>query len=188
MNKLFFTFLIALVCAVSVFAQSKTNEKMQQQINSLGISKNVQLEYDKGSDSTKLMGLGEYFSKDQCSKNGLSELSFGMAHNYNGKALPYSVPAFMMTFWVKGKNGAAFSNASALTFVADGEAVEMGNARYAKKGSMEYLNFMMNREQLSKLAAAKSIVIKIGDKAFQASEAHVKMFSSLYKVSDLENQ
>lgn len=178
---------MACFCAISI-AQTKSNDLIKQQISSLGVSKNVQLEYDSGSDSTKLMGLGEYFSKDQCSKNGLSELSFGMAHNYSGKALPYSVPAFVMTFWAKGKGGAAFSNSSMLTFVADGEAVEMGNARYAHKGSMEYLNFMINREQLGKLAAAKSVVVKLGEKELTASDAHMKVFKGLFVVSDLENR
>lgn len=185
MKKIFLAIALTLSFTIFSHAQAKSNDAINSQIKSLNVQKMVKLEYD--GDSTKMIGLGADFG-DQDGKNGFSSFTFGMAFNYNGRSLPYSVPAFVMTFWAKPKGGQKFANSHALKFVVDGEEIDMGDARYTYKNGMEYMNFMMNRDQLSKLANATEIAIKIGSAEFSALDSHKKLFSSLYTVSDINNQ
>lgn len=90
---------------------------------------------------------------------------------------------FPLTFQAQSKKP-VFAETHRLIFTIDGTDLDLGEARYASKNGIEYLNFKLTREQLETLARGKTISMKIGAAEFNLTADKIKMFTDLYALSD----
>lgn len=188
MRKILPLLLIVLFTSTFAFSQGKTNQAIASQIKSMNAEKYLQIDYVKSVGVTKILGFGENFGRDQVKENGLSELSFGITFNYAGDKLTSVPEAFIMTFWVKSDKP-KFAQSHGLKFMNGAENLDLGDARYAVKSSekgMEFLNFVISRENLMKIAESGSNAqIMLGDSEFKFSPEHIKLFKIILAVSNL---
>ena len=184
MKNILLSQIILLIFSTIVFTQTKSNEAVSSQIKSLKAEKILILDYDKSSNSTKIMAFGEDFGREQNKPNNLSKFSFGMMFNYAGNTLSYTPESFVTTFWAEGKK-AGFAASHALTITIDGENVELGEARYATKSgdNREFLNFNFPREVLEKIVNGKNVQMKLGNTNFKFTPEHLKLFAGLLAIS-----
>ncbi len=187
MNKLLLTSAILLTLSVVTFGQSKSNDAILSQVKSLKSEKILILDFDGGSNVTKVMAFGEDFGRDQVKKNNLSALSFGMTFSYVGRELQTVPASFITTFWAEGKNS-GFAAAHNLTIVVDGESLDVGDARYVKKqnDNREFLNFNFPREFLTTIVNGRSVEMKMGNASFSFTPEHFKLFAGLLAISNPE--
>jgi hypothetical protein len=179
--------IIVIIVFLSVFAmaQTKSNEQILSQMKTLSVGKNIQLEFDKGSNYSKLLILSNELTNEQAKKNGLSSLTFGMMYGFNGKELTFTPNAFVLTFWAKGKN-AKFAEAHNWTVNVDGEMLDLGDARYARRNSddREFLNFSITRENLTKIAQAQNVSFSLGNFQLKFTAEQLKQFGNFVSLSD----
>jgi len=185
MSKIFLIILTLLFISTFTLAQTKNIDEISQEIKSLKADKNIQLEYDKSSNYSKLMLLSDGFGSDQNKKNGLSSFTFGMMYGFNGRELTSSPIVFILTFWAKGKN-THFAESHFWKAIVDGETVELGEARYARKNGddREFLNFVVARQNLEIISKGRDVSFQIGNAEFKVSPEQLQMFASLLKVSN----
>lgn len=185
MSKSLVVILTTLFISTFAFAQTKSIEAISAQIKSLNAEKSILLEYDKSSNYSKLMLLSDGFGKEQDKKNGLSSFTFGMMYGFNGRELTFAPDVFILTFWAKGKN-THFAESHFWKAVVDGETVELGEARYAKKNGddREFLNFVVSRQNLETISKGKEVSFTIGKAEFKVSSNQLQMFANLLKVSN----
>lgn len=185
MKKIIFLILFVILGVNFVAAQSKSIETIQSQIKSLNAAKSISIEYDKSSNYAKLMLLSDGFGSEQNKKNGLSSFTFGVMHGFSGNALSNLPDVYILTFWVKGKN-TRFAESHAWKAKIDGETVDVGEGRYAKKNGddREFLNFVVSRENFEKIAQGKQITFQIGNAEFTVSNELLKTFRNFLKISN----
>ena len=185
MKKYLLLPLIVLSFAVSLFAQSKSNEAIAKQIKDLKAEKTITLSYDEASKTSKIMVIGENFSKEDAKSAGVDAMNFGMAFFYPGKALAAAPDEINFTFWVLTKKP-KFAAAHAWTVTVGGETLDLGDARYAarKEENMEYLNFKISRANLEKIAAARDVKFKIGTAEMKFTPGQLQTFANLLKISN----
>ena len=180
MIKIFSTALVILMLAGAAFSQGKSSEAILKQLKTLKADKTFGLNYDKGSDVSKIYGFGENFA--EASRYKLEYFRFGLAFFFPGKTLASAPDAYVLTFQAGGKKP-LFAASHALKFTIDKENLDIGEARYVGK-DIEYLNFKLTRGQLSKIAKGKIVRVKIGDAEFALTPEHIKMFANLLALSD----
>lgn len=174
---------IILLAATFASAQTKNAAAIEKQLKSLKADKVFALVYDKDADNSKIYGFGADFGKEQAKRNAVESFRFGLAVFFAGKDLKTAPDEYVLTFQA-GTKTAKFAEAHKLIFKIDGATLDLGDARYANKNGIEYLNFKISREQLSKLAKGKEILMKIGAAEFKLAAEHLKMFTDLYALSD----
>jgi hypothetical protein len=176
-------FLIALA-ACSAYSQAKSADVLQKQIKGMKADKSFSVEYDKASDTSKILGFSEDFGAGQDKKYNLTWFRFGLAVFFPGSVLKAWPDSYLLTFQAGAKKP-LFGSAHSVILTVDGGALDLGDSSYAaKRDETEYLNFKISREQLGKLANAKSVTMKIGEKDFTLSPNQIKMFSTLNNLSD----
>ena len=184
MIKKLSVFLLITLSATLAFSQTKSAAAIEKQLKNLKADKVFALNYDAAGDNSKVYGFGADFGKEQDKRNAVESFRFGMAFNFAGKDLKTAPTEYLLTFQAQTKR-AKFAEKHNLTFTIDGEPLDLGAARYANKNEgIEYLNFKLNREQLSKLAKGKEISMKIGDAEFTLAAEQRKMFADLFALSD----
>lgn len=183
MQKIFVLILISM-SAVGAFAQSKSGAAIEKQLKFLKADKTFALAYDEKGGVSKIYGFGEDFGKEQDKRNQVESMRFGLAFFFSGRELKTAPAEYTLTFQA-GTKRAKFAESHSLKFTIDNEILDLGEARYANKNQgIEYLNFKLSREQLSKLARGKTVSMKIGNADFTLSAAQVKMFADLLALSD----
>jgi hypothetical protein len=179
-TKILSTLAVLLTLSGIALSQTKSADAISKQLKALKAEKIYSLTYDKGSNNSKIYGFGENFDEAKASK--LLFLRFGLAFFFAGNALSTKADSYTLTFQAEGKKP-LFAASHALKFTIDGEALDLGDARYVNK-DMEYLNFKLNREQLSKIAKGKDVKAKLGAIELKFTPAHIKMFADLLALSD----
>jgi hypothetical protein len=177
--------LTVLFFALSVFAQSKTNEAINKQIKDLNAGKTITLTYDESSKTSKIMVVAEDFGKSQDKRAGVDALNFGMAFFYPGSVLTTAPAEINLTFWVMNEKP-KFAEAHVWTATVGGETINLGEARYAArpKENMEYLNFRISRENLEKIARSREVKFKLGKTELEFTPEHLKTFVNFLKISN----
>ena len=185
MNKLLLTALFCLIFSSIAASQTKNNNEILNQIKLFKAEKILILNYDNSSNVTNIMAFGEDFGSEQNRPNNLSKFSFGMKFSYVGTSLTDAPQSFMTTFWAVGKKS-GFATAHNLTISVDGENLEVGEARYAKKqgDNREFLNFNFPREILGKIVSGKNVQMKMGNATFKFTPEHLKLFVGLLAISN----
>ncbi|MGI9035356.1 MAG: hypothetical protein ACR2GD_04880 [Pyrinomonadaceae bacterium] len=185
MRRIFLIITVVLLAAAFAAAQTKTDEAISNQIKSLKAEKTLELRYDKSSNVSKVLGFGADFGKEQDRANNLNSFDFGMTFFFAGNILTSAPDSFTTTFWAEGKR-AVFAESNALTIIVDGENLDVGNARYARKTGdpREFLNFMMPRAYLEKIVKGHDVKLKIGAAQFKFKPEHIMLFSNLLAISN----
>ncbi|MEO6050247.1 MAG: hypothetical protein ABIP78_02810 [Pyrinomonadaceae bacterium] len=112
-------------------------------------------------------------------------MNFGMAFFYAGKALTGSPETIDFTFWVLTKKP-KFAAAHTWNVTLGEETLDLGDARYAAKPreNMEYLNFIVTRSDLTKIAAGSNVKFQLGTFEFTFRPSQLTLLKNLLAVSD----
>ena len=185
MQRILVSFFVVLAAVSFAAAQGKTLEAINKQLKSLNAEKTMEAFYVKEANINKVTALGADFGKAQDSANNLSAFNFGMAFFFAGNTLTAPVDSFTTTFWIQEKKP-TFADSNQLTIIVDGENLEIGNARYARKNGdpREFLNYVMPRSVIEKIAGGKDARLKIGAAQFKFTPEHIQLFKNLLAVSD----
>lgn len=177
MKKIFpLAFLLTATFAVSA---QKSNDAIQKQIKSLKADKQIVLSYDKAPNASKIMATAGNFADNEAKKAAIQAMNFGMAFFYTGQSLPAPPDTINLTFWVLTKKP-AFASSHAWTM----SKLDLGDARYAAKGNMEYLNFKISRADLTKIAASSDTKFKVGGKDFTFTPEQIQLLKNFLTISD----
>jgi hypothetical protein len=185
--------LIALCAATVVLtltasAQSLTNDTIRERIRSQNAENGISLSYDTASKMSKIMAVSENFSKDEASRSGILAMNFAAGVFYPGDNYVKPPESFLFTFWVLSKKPRFGAN-HALTVTVSDEILVIGGARYTAKPreQMEYLNFEISRENLTKIAAQSDVRFQLGDDEFTFTKSQMKLLADLLLVTDIGN-
>ena len=181
------TIIVLFIILLTAFpaAAQKTNDTISKQIKSLKADKNITLEYDAASNTTKIFVRADNFSDAEAKRTGIQAMNFGMAHIYVGKTLDATPEAFDFAFWVLSKKP-RFTDAHTFTVTLGKDTLDLGDARYGPKPreNMEYLNFRISRDDLAKIAAGSNVKFHLGAFEFTFTPAQLTIFKNLLAVSD----
>ena len=185
MRLIFLVFFVVLATAVFASAQTKTLDAINEQIKTLKAEKSLETVYYKESNTTKVLGFGADFGKDQDAANGLRSFNFGITFFFVGTTLTAAPDSFTTTFWAVGKKP-LFAESNGLTVIVDGANLDLGNARYARKNGdpREFLNFVIPRRILEKIVKGRDAQLNIGKTQFKFTPEQVALFNNLMMISD----
>jgi len=184
MTRFFSITLMILMTAAAAFSQGKSNDAVVKQFKTLRADKNFEIVYDKSANNSKIIGFSNDFGKEDDRRNNLQSFRFGLAVNYAGQSIATAPDVYLLTFQAGTKKD-KFREAHALKFTIDNEVLDLGEARYGNKNQgIEYLNFILTRAQLSKIASGRSVQMKIGAAEFNLKPEQIKMFANLLALSD----
>jgi hypothetical protein len=185
MKRLPFVVVAILSLAFAISAQS-SNALFQARIQQLNAGKAIVLTYDAASQTSKIMAVSDNFSKDDTGKAGLLAMNFAIGHIYPGDSMVKSPESFLLTFWVMSKKPRFGAN-HAMTVALRDEMLVIGSARYAAKPreQMEYLNFEVSRENLSKIAGQSEVRIQLGNEEFTFTPSQLKLLADLLVVTEI---
>lgn len=176
---------VILLLVTVAFAQ-KSNESIKSQIRALHAEKQLDLTYDAGSQSSKVMGRAENFSDSDAKAAGLQAMNFGLAYFYSGNSLSASPEYINFTFWAMAKKP-RFAGGSHWTATVGSQSIDLGDSRYVAKPSenMEYLNFRLKRDDLARIAASSAPVkFKLGGYDFTFTPSQMTLLKNIIAVSD----
>ena len=184
--KLLFSAVSAVVLAAAVLGQGKSNEIIDRQIKSLKADKSISLSFYADGGTSKIFAVGEDFGKTQDERAGLRNFNFGMAFFYAGKTLTAAPETINWTFWVYYAKKPRFADAHSVTMNADNETLDLGEARYVVKinEGREFLNFVVPRDALVKIAKAANVTMKIGTAEFTFTAGQIQTLANMIKISD----
>ena len=182
MNKLILITL-ALASAFTVSAQ-KSNDAIQKQIKSLKAEKQIMLTYDSGGSSTKIMAISDNFADSETKAAGIQAMNFAMAFNYAGSTLAAAPETIDLAFWVLAKKP-VFPATHGWKAMIGTEILDLGDARYGAKAreNMEYLNFKLKREDLTKIANSTG-KFTLGTSNFTFTASQLTLLKNVIAVSD----
>jgi len=182
--KTFLSIAAITILAFTAVSAQKTNDAISKQIKSLKADKNISLEYDPPSNSSKIFVRADNFSDAEAKKAGLQAMNFGMAHTYVGQALPAPPESFDLAFWILSKKP-RFAADNTWTVTLAGGTLDLGEARYGAKAreDMEYLNFHISREDLAKIAAETNVKFKLGEAQFTFTPVQITIFKNVLLIT-----
>ncbi len=175
--------IFALALASMSTAQGRSSEDIRRQIRELKADKMFTLTYDQGSDATKLLAVAENLPQKEAEKAGTQAINFATAFTFSGKILKTAPAAINLSFWVMAKKP-QFAAAHRWIVTAGAVTVDLGEARYTAKpaDNMEYLNFVVTRDDLKKISAAGA-KFKLGNADFTFTPAQTKLLADLVTIS-----
>ena len=178
---------ILITAALFLSSAAVNAQKSNQDLSSQLKGSKIKLTYDAGSGSSKLMGVAENFSDSEAKNAKVVAMNFAVGFFFPGERLEHVPEQIMLTFWVMSKRP-QFAEKHSLTVFAGGEAFDIGDARYAAKAreEMEYLNFLINRDVLTKIASNSNVQFKLGDANFTFTRDQMRMFAHLLIAADLK--
>jgi hypothetical protein len=177
-----------MLCLLAPFAaaQSKSKDTILQQIRNTRSDKAITLYADPSGGNSKLMAVSENFDDDQTGSAGVRAMNFAAGFFFAGQELTRSPDPIMFTFWAMTKKP-RFAENHHLTVFLPAETLDLGDARYAAKArtDMEYLNFELSRETLTKIARESNVRLRLGDHDFNFTRAQLKLLADLLIISDV---
>ena len=186
MKRLISIIAALIVLTVAVSAQEISNDALQNRINSLNAEKSIALTFDDAGKTTKIMAVSENFSKDEAGRSGVLAMNFAIGLIYPGSSITKSPESFLLTFWVLSKKPRFGANHSLAVSLRE-EILVIGSARYAGKPreQMEYLNFEISREALTKIAGQTDVRFHLGDQEFTFTRSQMKLLADLLTTTQL---
>lgn len=184
--KTLFPAFLAMLCVSSVLqAQGKSNAEIERQLKSLGADRNVTLSFDLNANMSKLMAVSENFSDSESSKANVRAMNFAIGFFYPGQSFAQAPDPILLTFWVLSKKPQFGEDHSMTLFVAD-ESIEIGDSRYVARtrDGMEYLNFHLSREVLTKIASNANARFRLGNAQFRFAIGQQRMLADLLLLSE----
>ena len=174
--------------ALTISAQGFSKDIIQNRINSLHAQKSISITFDADAKTTRIMAVSENFSKDDAGRSGIMAMNFAIGFFYAGDALAKSPDSYLLTFWVLSKKP-RFGVNHAMTVALRDEILVIGSARYAAKPreQMEYLNFEISRENLTKIAGQTDVRFQLGDESFTFTRSQMKLLADLVLITEVWN-
>ena len=169
----------------SVAGQSLSNETIMNRIRAERADKTITLTFDPGAKTSKIMAVSDNFVNSEASQAGIDAMNFAIGFFYAGKELT-SADSFQLTFWVLTKKP-RFAGAHDMTVILPDEMLVIGSGRYISKprDEVEYLNFDVSREALTKIASQNESRFQLGDKEFTFTRSQMKLLADLLVVTAL---
>lgn len=165
-----------LILATAISAQSKPNSAIEQQLRASG--SNATVSFDANSKVTTLKGVAENFTDSDTKRAGVRAMNFAVGAIYAGDKIERSIDPLTLSVWVMSGGKHRFGEDHSLAAVTAAERIELGSGRYtARRDGMEYLNFNLTREQITKLAAASGWMI--GGKQFTPTDSQKKLLRDI---------
>lgn len=184
MKRTFISLIIALFFAGNAAAQQSTSKDLSRAINELKLGSSISVSYDSQSDLSKVMAVVENFPQNEAERAGTQAINFAMAFTFAGKAMVKAPDSVKLTYWVLTKKPKFEADHTWLAVVSN-KTVDLGEARYAAKPSenMEYLNFVLTRDDLKKIATASKF--KLGRSEFTPTPRQLQILDAMYQLSNL---
>lgn len=178
-----------LLLAVSQAFSQKSADELSKQIKSLKAEKSIELSFDAGSNTSKVMARSENFDSKEVSKAGLQAMNFGMAFFFAGSTLSQTPDSINLTFWVLTKKP-QFAGSNKFIVKIGSEELDLGDARYTARPAeeMEYLNFKIKRDELVRIAAGTNVKFKLGAADLTFTPAQLTLFRNILAVSDVSGK
>ena len=175
--------LVLVSLTVTSHAQEVTNDIVQKRIVAAHAQDSIALTFDSGS--SKIMAVSENFTKEETNRAGILTMNLAVGLIYPGDSLAKAPDSFLLTFWVLSKKPRFGSN-HALTIALKDEMLVIGGARYTAKPreQMEYLNFEISRESLTRIAGLADVRFRLGDDEFTFTRRQMKLFADLLVVTE----
>lgn len=173
---------IALFIVSSAAAQGHSFDELKKEIRDLRAD-HFSLSYDQDSNESKMMAVAENFDQKESSKAGVQAMNFASAFNFAGRSLTAAPSTLNFAFWVLTKRP-RFAADHHWAVTSGDKTFELGDARYVSKPNenIEYLNFVLTREDLKKISAPGA-KFTVGGYQFTVTPAQTKMLSDLYTLS-----
>lgn len=167
----------------------KSADELSKQIKSLKAEKSIELSFDAGSNTSKVMARSENFDSKEASKAGLQAMNFGMAFFFAGSTLSQTPDSINLTFWVLTKKP-QFAGSNKFIVKIGSEELDLGDARYTARPAeeMEYLNFKIKRDDLVRIAAGTNVKFKLGAADLTFTPAQLTLFRNILAVSDVSSK
>ncbi|HEV7699634.1 MAG TPA: hypothetical protein VGO43_05355 [Pyrinomonadaceae bacterium] len=178
-------FVVVLACVAA--SGQKTNDTIQKQIKSLNADKAITLTYDRGGNSSKLMGVAGNFSVSDTKMASVEAMNFGMAFFYAGQQLDASPEYINLTFWVISKKPRFANGSAAWEVTLPSGTLHLGEYRYAGRPNenREYLNFKLLRSDLAHIASASSPVrFRLGIAQFTFTSEQIQLLRNFIALSE----
>ncbi len=177
---------VALLFLTFPVSAQTSNDLFRDRIKTVHGGKDITLTFDAVSRTSKIMAVSENFSKDDASRAGVLAMNFAVGHIYPGESLVKSPGSFVLTFWVLSRKPRFGSN-HAMTVGLHDEILVIGSARYIAKPreQIEYLNFEVSRENLTKIANQTSVRFRLGDEEFTFTPSQMKLFADLLLITEI---
>ncbi|MEP7149292.1 MAG: hypothetical protein ABI857_10445 [Acidobacteriota bacterium] len=177
---------VAVLFSTFAISAQTSNDLFRDRIKTVHGGKNITLAFDAVSGTSKIMAVSENFSKDDASRAGVLAMNFAIGHIYPGESIVKSPESFVLTFWVLSRKPRFGSN-HAMTVELRDEMLVIGSARYAAKPreEMEYLNFEVSRESLTKIANQTSVRFRLGDEEFTFTRSQMKLLADLLLITEV---
>ena len=176
-----------LVVPLTASAQSLSNETITSRIRAERAEKTITLTYDPGSKTSKVMAVSDNFVSSETNRAGLLAMNFAIGFFYPGNELKTAPETFLLTFWVLAKKP-RFAAGHDMTAILPEEMLVIGSGRYVAKPreQLEYLNFEVSRENLTKIATQTETRFKLGDQDFTFTRNQMKLLADLLTVTAVE--
>ncbi len=190
------------VAAFGQTAPTKTVKELQQQTKSFNNKHQYKVTYDKFEDRSTvlcrgydLVGVMQGFAAAMAQGMGRGRgapvtpsVFFGAAFQFPSETLTQPVKDYYLLFAYKGE-GWEFLKTSKLIIIADGMRMQFGSGEadrnVNRSGTVsEDIEFLVSRAQLEKLAASKSVEIKIGNFVKTLKPEILEMFANVLKLGD----
>jgi hypothetical protein len=179
--KTFLTIAFAFVLSVSLHAQSKSNSEIEQQLKPAGA--NATVHFDPNSKVTTLKAVAENFSDSDTKRAGAKAMNFAVGALYAGDKIDRSIDPLTFSFWVMSGGKARFGENQTLLAVGS-DTADLGSGRYVfRRDGMEYINFNLTRDQLSKLANASNWTL--GGKQFTPTGSQRQLIRSVLAATQV---
>lgn len=173
-------------CVSTAASQHLSNQTILSRIRAARVDNGITLTFDEAGKTSKLMAISDNFAKDEASQSGILAMNFALGCIYAGDSLTASPENFIFTFWVLTRKP-RFGENHALTVALREEMLVIGSARYVAKTSqqMEYLNFEISRENLSKIASQSDVRFHLGDEVFTFTPSQMKLIAATLSVTEV---
>ena len=159
---------------------------LKQQIKKFKNSRRFLVKYDKFKDRTvvRVGPFGLTGSMEYALTNTMIGILAGFG--YEGAAIQKSVEAFSLGFTYSGKEWEFLKDRDVYALV-DGERMQLGKADRASDinlGSVEeLLSVSMDTATFNKIANAKVVEIKVGNREFKLKNEHLQAFRDLESLT-----
>ena len=178
---------LTILLTLTAATQSLTNATIQERIKSVRAEKSIALTHDAEGKTTKIMAVSENSSKEEANRSGILAMNFAAGIFYPGDDLVKSPESFQLTFWVLSKKP-RFGASHSMFVALPEEVLVIGSARYVAKPreQMEYLNFDISRENLTKIASQSDVRFQLGAEEFTFTPSQLKLLADLLQITEVK--
>lgn len=188
-------------------SKSKNLDEIKNQIKTFKNKRGFEVDYDRFDDSTlvgysgfELLGFGESVGKILMAGNKSEEapsLEMRLYFGFDSNKLNKNIEKFILAF-VSSDTEWRFSKNRELFAIADDERFKFGEGDLTSTdvkfgigrgvAIREATAFIISREQLSKLAEAKSLEIRIDKREQVLKDKHKQMFKDILALATLSEE